>query len=886
MFFKDYNFLFRVQKIKSQFKIFLLVFLFFPSLSYAVRINKLSIRGNKIIETGLIRSHIQLKKGSYYSKKKVQKDVQHLFSLGFFDDIKVRTQNSKKGLNVTYQFKERVHIGEIEFKGNDNLKTEDLKELSLVKEDSFLNFDTLQKTFFAVKEKYKEKGYYLAELSYRTEKNSKDIKKKLIIEIKENKKLFIKKINFIGNRNISSSELKAFMQTKEKNLLSLFGSSGTFNPEHISRDLQFMEYYYRDKGYLNVRVQKPEVTVTADKKFIYISFFISEGLRFKLGQVAFRGDTVVSTETVMNRLKLKEKKYFSLGRLQEDIQLISLLYKNKGYALVQVKPLFFPDQAEEDKIHILFKVEKGEVYKLDRIHIAGNKSTRDKVILRRLRIREKDFYNESRKELTRQLLQQLGYFEEISLHSKPSETKKGKLDLFVNVKERENTGEANLVGGYNSQTKLFIQGGIKKQKFLGLDQSIAVNLSFSRYQEIFTFGYQNPYFLDSQWNFAFDIFNAGQNASNVGNSSFTSSQTLDYFAYFRLDTGFSVSLGRHLTEFSTVFLKYKLQNQLLEDEPVYFLRDLPVLSSLFDFLFGKVEKLDGDNVNLSAIETNFSDIYNLEEGTGLNSSLSAILEYDRTNDRYYASKGFFVRLSTEYSGLGGDFNYVKFQGKFRHYYSPFWKLVIKNRLDAGWVFSNDSKKSVPFTELFLLGGAYNLRGFPINSQGPRKFSQSASNYAQNYNNEIQKTQQELSEKKVKLSALKAAQANKNKSEIDELSLIIAQDERTAFNQPFENIESFALRPYGGNQMFFYSLELEIPIIERAEIRGALFFDIGEVNNGLEFDLENQLRADIGVGIRWKSPFGPINLDWALPYRPRKEFEEQAWEFQFSVGNQF
>ena len=86
-------------------------------------------------------------------------------------------------------------------------------------------------------------------------------------------------------------------------------------------------------------------------------------------------------------------------------------------------------------------------------------------------------------------------------------------------------------------------------------------------------------------------------------------------------------------------------------------------------------------------------------------------------------------------------------------------------------------------------------------------------------------------------------------------------------------------------MFFYSLELEIPLIERAELRGALFFDIGEANDKLLFDLNDQLRANVGFGIRWKSPFGPINLDWALPYKPRKEFNEHSWEFQFSIGSQ-
>ena len=681
------------------------------------------------------------------------------FLLVFFDHIAVHKSSSQKGIDVVYRFKERIHIGEVEFKGNDNIKTEDLKELALIKEYSFLNFDKLQKTFSTIKEKYKEKGYYLAEVSYKTEAIPKEKKLKLIIDIKENSKLFIKRINFVGNRNIPSKHLKAFLLTKEKNILSFLGSSGIFQPKFIDRDLQFIEYYYRDKGYLNVRVHQTEITITPDRKFLYITFSISEGPRFKMGQVAFRGDDIVSSEIVMDQLSLKKEEYFSLSRLQKDMQMISLLYKDKGYAFVEVKPQFYPDPMEEDKIHILFKVTRGEVYKLGRIRLFGNKNARDKVLFRRFQIKEGDLYNESRKELSRQLIQQLGYFEEVDIKPVPSDTSKGKLDLLVHVKERENTGEVHFAGGYNSETKLFIQGGVKKQNFLGLDQSISLNLTFSKHNEMFISNYHNPYLWDSHWSFSFDIFNVTQNTLS-GSGSFSSLfSSQDYFSYFQLNTGFSTSLGRHLTEFSTVFLKYRFQKQSLSHESIYFLRTLPVISPVFQFLFGKEddkiktqvqlkeksdehkqakiqnlgevkeegkegnsekanEQTENQQKNVILQKVTFDDIYDLKKGTGFNSSLFVIWEYDKRSDRYYASEGFFTRLSAEYSGLGGDFDYTKLQGKFHHYYSPFWKLVIKNRLDYGWIFSNTKGREPLFTELFFTGRALQFKGFSSQFPSP------------------------------------------------------------------------------------------------------------------------------------------------------------------------
>ena len=885
--------------------LFFCLFVFSP-FAYSKKVGGISIQGNKLIETALIKSHIQLKKGSAYSDQKVKQDVRKLFSLGFFDDIQVHVHSGKKGLNVLYQFKERIPITEVEFKGNDHIKTEDLKELSLIKEYDFLNWAKLQKTLVAIKKKYKEKGYYTAEVSYKTQKIPKANKFKLLIDIQENKKLFIKKISLIGNRNIPSRELKAFLQTKEWNILSFLGSSGIFKPEAIERDRQFMEYYYRDKGYLNVRVKKPEIDITPDKRHLYIAFSISEGSRFKIGQALFQGDDIVSSESVKDILSLDKQEYFSLSRLQKDVQLISNLYKDKGYAFAVVSPLFYPDRGEEDKIHVQFKVEPGELYKVRRIEVLGNHKARDKVILRRVHIREGDIYSESKKELSRQLIQQLGYFEEVKFQFSRKNTKAKELDLVVHIKERESTGEAHLAGGFNNQTKLFIQGGLKKQNFLGLDQSVAGNVNFNKYQETLTLSYQAPYFLDSRWNFAFDFFNVAQDtlsgletvsASSI-NSLFSSRE---YSPYSRLDTGFSISLGRHITEYSTVFLKYKLQNQELSYDSIYFLRELPVLSSVFDFLFGSDKKSSGTQKSkqelLESGDTlqqwsalsypRFKDVYNLKDGKGINSSVSLIWEYDKRNDRYYASAGFFTRLSAEYSGLGGDFDYTKMRGKFHHYYSPFWKLVIKNRFDYGLVFSNKKAKNPPFSELFLLGGSYNLRGFDLNTQGPRRFSQEGLDYAHSYNQLIEQAKSELNQRKSQLEILKnQASTEVNQAKIDELEKKIAQYESISSSQSIEFPEAFSKRAYGGSQMFFYSLELEIPIIESSGLRGAVFFDVGEANDNLLFDLDDKLRANAGVGIRWKSPFGPISLDWAFPYKPRKTFGEKNMNFQFSFGSQF
>ena len=840
-------------------------------------IKNIVIKGNNFISSKLIQSHLKVKKGESWSSDKIQKDVQQLFSLNFFEDIQVEgIPDKKKRWTLIYKVKERIFISSLEFKGNKKLNDKELKEEAFVEEYSFLDPHKLEKTFTDIKKKYKEKAYYLVELSYRLETDEENKKaKKLIITINENKKLYIKKIQIIGNRNISSQRLKAFLKSKEKNLISFLTSQGVYQPEFIEHDRQMIEYYYRNEGYLNVKVQPPVISISADKTSLFLNFEISEGNRFKMGRYFLKEEELIDKQ---NLFKLSGKKHFSLGALQQDIQLISNIYKNKGHALVKVKPLFYPDDLEEDKIHIGFQINKGRIYKIGKILIRGNKNVRDKVIFRRFHIKEGDTYKQDQINLTQQLLEQLAVFEKVSIiptvpnetvfldtsvankSSLSSDSKNQGIDnkttafpevhLQTIIKERENTGEASLVGGYNSYTKLFIQGGVKKENFLGLEQNISVKVNLGYYDETMVFYYQNPYFLDSSWNFGFELFNLAQQSyvgaqlSSLGNLFGGN----DYRTYFSLDTGFSVSVGRKLGSFSSLFLKYRFSDQRISEETLYLIRKLPVFSSIFGAQDTKqttpYTALENRSLSKETLsQLRFNDIYNFESATGLKSSLSLVWEQDKRNDRFYATKGFFTRFTAEYTGLGGSLKYSKLIGDFRHYYNPLWKFVLKNRVDLGWVFSTTKNREVPFTELFLLGGSYNLRGFLANSQGPKKKSEDAYQVALAYN-------EQQTEKVNKIS------------------------------QP----EAFSSRPYGGSQKLFYSLELEAPIVERAGLRTAIFLDLGESNNGLSFNLNDQLRVNVGFGLRWVSPFGPLSLDWAIPYKPRKAFEESPWQFQFSVGS--
>ncbi len=805
---------------------------------------KVSVRGHQFLKEDMIRPHIRLKAGRPFRLETVRADVRRLFDLGFFEDIEVHAEPLPGGaIHVIYQLKERPMLEKLEFKGSRHVKPEDLRELSKISESEFLSPSALRETLSAIREKYKKEGYFLADVSYKIiplkekdEGGRRQKKSKLVIEIEENSKIIVRSVNFIGNRRIPSKDLKAFMALKERDVLSLLGgAAGSYSPEAMDRDLRALEYYYRDRGFLNVRLEKPEISISPDQREIYISIAVSEGPQFTVSAVEFPGDEIVPAERAAGRLSLKEGKPFSLGSLHKDLELVKSLYGQKGYAFAEVRPRISPDPLRESAVRVIYEAKKGERYKTGRIIVRGNSKIRDRALLRRLGLMEGEIYDESKKKLAEALLRQTGYFESVDLALKKRKAAEGgpaAADLLLTVREKETTGEFQAIGGYDTYSKLFVRLRLKNNSLFGLDHSLFLEMNFNRYQEMLSLRYINPYFLDTDWNFGFELFNTGDSELSglgyAGQSNFFSQQQEFYSSYSRVNTGFSVSFGRRLTPFFDALLKYRLQRQSLSGDSLLFIRKLPLLRPVFQFLFGEASGSSGLPI--------FDDIFPLEEGEGINSSISGIFEYDRRNDRLSASKGYYGRASLEYSGLGGDFDYLKAHAAIRRYQPLVWGLVLKTSLNYGALLPAGGAKKPLFTELFKLGGSHSLRGFPINSVAPRKYSQDAYNYA--------------------------------------------------VKEGFKHPRRFAEQPYGGSRMFYFNGELEFPLISRARLRGAVFFDMGEANDKLSFHPSRGLRANTGFGLRWASPMGPVRLDWGVPFQIKEEYGEKNLEFHFSMGSPF
>ena len=843
-----------------KFKLCLTVFfcIFFTLLSssaQAALIRSIVIKGNKIVSTEAIRAKIYSKIKKPYKVQKVRRDVQQLFNTGWFDSIEVERKRHKSGsIILVYKVKEQPIVEKILYEGNKKLSKKEIEELFYFSEYEFLNYKKIQKSIQEVQKEYEKKGYYLAELSYSVKETSEPGKVHLVIKIKENKKVRVKSIQFIGNDSITSKKLKTFMSTKEAGLLSFLSGAGSYSADNLERDMNNIKYIYLDSGYWQAYVDKPQVFISPDQTEIFITISVKEGKQYKLGNINFSGDLVFSTEYLKEDLETEEEEIFSYGKMQRDIKKIETKYGDKGYAFVNVIPRFFNDPNQNDIIHVLFDIQKGKEVSIRQVHILGNDYTRDKVIRREMRIFEGDLYSTTKKNQSAANIQRLGFFDEVNILPKTLSQRDDLVDMEVSVKERETTGVLEGGIGYNAYMGFELRGQVHKSNLFGKGYDVGLDINLNQMRQNVSLNFSDPYFLDSKWHFGTEFYvdywddtpselmskceeyeqvekkyekdaprrsawkrfwewlagtelppeyeQKREELLAAKRKCSFSLPSINYrgFSEQKISAGFT--LGRSITDYLKLLMSYRLEK-------------------------------------LQLFNTIDNTLFPVEEASGIRDPIEGIIEYDRRNDRMFPTAGIYSRGSIAYTGLLSEFDYFTFSGNFRWYQKLFWEFVFRLNVQYGGHFSLDGQ--VPFDRLFALGGINSLRGFDYFSVGPRRMSQ-----------------------------------------------IILEDAKEAQEKGVDiTPEYVANRVYGGHQEFYTNLEIQFPILQAMRLMGVVFVDVGRVFDNIS-NMSNgaQFRANWGVGLRLITPVGPMRLEMGFPFQPKTEWGEEGSNFNFTMGFSF
>lgn len=634
-------------------------------------VTAIEFEGLRRVDPEAVRVLLSSRTGRALSPRAVSEDIRAVFGTGYFEDVEVyQSEGARGGLTLTFVVREKPSIRRVDITGNDGVSSEDVKNVVDLRPFTIYDPVKVKKNVQKITELYVGKGYYLAEVSSKVDTlPSGEVVVTFVIS--ENAKVQVRQIKIVGNNAIDDDTIKGGLATQEGNLLSFLSDAGTYRAEAFQVDLLRISSAYFDKGYINVKVEPPDVEISGDRKYLYITIRIEEGEQYSIGKLDFSGDLIEEKDALFARIASREGQIFNRSMLGQDLIALKTRYEDDGFAYANITPVTNID-ASKRIIDITFDIQKGNKVYYERINFVGNSKTRDKVIRRELRIYEGELTSASLRELSRRRVQQLGYFEKVDI-----KTRKGSTDelqiVDIEVKERS-TGTFQIGAGLSSAENFIITAQVSQENFLGNGQSVSLSASISGLQQLFQLRFTEPYLFDTDWTLSLNAFNT----------------ETSYRSFVRSSSGGDLTLGHPITDDIRVFLTYTLE--LVESRASDGITTQPALASL--------------------------------NNRGRISSLRATLAYDTRDNRLFPTDGQYHTLSAEFSdtwlGASETRRFQKFRLINRVYQPLFWKVVGKLQTRFG-VINGLSEQGLAPSEKFILGGINSIRGYaPFTISPPRQ----------------------------------------------------------------------------------------------------------------------------------------------------------------------
>jgi len=732
-------------------------------------IAEVKVRGNDRIESDAIIREAKSKKGELLKPEQVSEDIRGIFKMGYFEKVDAEVSDSPAGKILTFIVQENPLIQEVKIKGQKKIKEKDIMAAIVTKPYAILQRSVVSDDVQKILKLYQQKGYYNAQVASKIDFPKDPRKAVVTFEIDEKGKVYIKSINFVGNKNISARKLRGVMQTKVKSILSLVTERGILQKDILETDIDRITAYYHDEGYMDAKVSSPD-TVLKDDGF-HISITVEEGDRYKVTDVKLTGELIDGYEKkIIKKLQLKPKDYFSREKVRHDIDVIRGAYMNEGYARVEIDPRIRRDP-DTHTTEIAFNIEMKDKVRIGQIYITGNTKTRDNVIRREMLIFEGDVFNAKKLEDSMTRLKKLDFFENVEIV--PVDTpQKDIMDLNVRVKEKQ-TGSISVGGGYSSEDGLFTTGQIQQKNLFGKGELLSLKAYLGQLASRYILSYTKPWLFGTPLSGGIDIYDWER----------------AYQDFTKISYGVKLRVGYPLGQYTTLSAFYGFEEAKINNLDVLALADPLFLQSLTGF--------------------------KAKSGFGF------AFERNTTDHPFLPTRGTYIGAAFELDSklVGSDYNLFKQDYHMGVYFPIFWKFVGHIRGELGFEtpgvnYENGVPVSanIPIFERYFLGGINSLRGWKFGQVGP----------------------------------------------LDSYGLV-----------------------YGGDKYAVTNFELLFPLYEKYGIRGVLFYDAGNAFDENQPISISQFRSDVGPGIRWNSPFGPIRVEagYVLDRHPG----DKAYNWQFSAG---
>lgn len=616
-------------------------------------ITGIRVTGNKRIEADAIERIIRVKAGDVLRAGELSKDMKNIYKMGYFEDIRVEAEESEGGKTVIFHVKEKPTIRKISFSGNQVFKDEKLRENLTVSTGSILNIFTIKSNIEQLQAMYKEKNYHNIKISYTVhdrDNNQADIE----FVIEEGEKIRIKKITFQGNRTFPDKKLKKLISSSEKGFFSWITSSGELNREDLSQDAARLMAFYHTEGFIHAKVADP--VVDFEDKWIFITFKIEEGERFRVGTIDMDGDLILPKARLMPGLQISKEPFFNRETVRKDILWLTDLYADAGYAYADISPLTKED-SENHLVDITYSAKKRDKVYFENIEISGNTRTRDKVIRRELRIYEQELYSGSRLKRSVRNLHRLDFFEDVKVDT-PKGSAEDKMDVKISVVEKP-TGTFTFGAGYSTVDDFFVTGSVSQRNLFGRGQILKLSGQVGGTSDLYNLSFTEPWMFDIPLSGTISIYRTRR----------------DYDTYDKTSMGGGLGVSYPIFDYTRVSLSYRY-----------------------------------DVTDITEITEDASDNIKDLEGTNATSAISTALSYDSRDRAFNTTQGQDHSLTYTYAGLGGDIGFNKVVGELGWYLPIYKGLVTFLHGKSGYVSEIDGY-TLPDYEKFYLGGMNSIRGF-------------------------------------------------------------------------------------------------------------------------------------------------------------------------------
>ncbi|HZC16557.1 MAG TPA: outer membrane protein assembly factor BamA [Caulobacteraceae bacterium] len=752
-------------------------------------VQRIVVQGNERIETETILAYMPIQVGDTVGAAQIDAAIKTLFKTDLFADVRVELRNG----DLIVALVENPIINQVVFEGNSNIKDEKLRDEVQVRPRGIYTKAKVEADVQRIVELYRRSG----RISVSVTPQIVALPQKrvdLIFAIDEGPKSGILKIEFLGAKHFSATDLRGVITTKESRLFRFLSTNDNYDPDRIDYDQEELRKFYRNRGYYDFRIVNAIAELAPDKNGFVVTYTLDEGVRYNFGKLKVNTALKKLNGAVLQQLlPIRSGQLYEDEKIEQATDSLTFAAGAAGFAFVEVEPHYTANHATHT-VDVTFDVKEGPRVYVERIDVVGNTQTLDYVIRRELLLSEGDAYNRVLVDRSKNDVKALGFFKDVDITQTPGSAP-DRTVLQVKVTEQP-TGELSFSAGYSSVDKLVTDIGVSERNFRGRGEDVRAELSVGSIRQQLSLSFTQPRFLDRNATAGWDLY--------AYRYDFT-----QYAGYTSESIGGDVHVGFPLSPYLSLQLRYSLH---------------------------------ADNVQVGASQCGATPTLSPsicdERGVTLTSAPGYTLRWDKRNDPINPTRGFYLSLTQDFAGLGGDLRYVKTVGEGGWYHGFNSDFILSVTSQAGYVggYGGDD---VRINDRFFAGGGNGggaiFRGFQIAGIGPR-----------------------------------------------------------------DTTPGLGQEALGGNLYAIGTVEETFPdgLPEQYGIHTAAFAQIGTLgildnaDKRISGSLQENplvrdnlgLRLSAGISVFWKSPLGPIRVDLAAPIV--KERFDKTQVFNFSTSTRF